>query len=275
MSPLSRTLGLRLQRRLVMRCRREVPLEGAAQLPSAAGLLDALLGSTIDRLARYHHTLAGPISHFGNLRFEFVLSGFASTASCVNSRLLTAYRFILHRWFACSRGAADVQSAATLMILVGRPYMWEASAQIPALWPPPLPPSGPDDPPEPPPSPMAAGDSDGSPNSADSSCGGAAGGFSSGRGSGSGSGAIAVAGAGAAGATVARDVQYPALGWSYAYIELLQRHQLHSVAMRVAHLAQCEEMVSMNQVGPHSKDGRCRRRRRRRHRRHRRRCCCQ
>ena len=42
--------------------------------------------------------------------------------------------------------------------------------------------------------------------------------------------------------------RYPALGWSYAYIELLQRHQLHTVAMRVAHLAQCKEMVSMNQV---------------------------
>jgi hypothetical protein len=38
------------------------------------------------------------------------------------------------------------------------------------------------------------------------------------------------------------------MGWCHAYVELLQRHRLHELAMVVAHLSDCAQVQALNQV---------------------------
>lgn len=124
-------------------------------------------------------------------------------------------------------GEADVQSAATLLLVVGRPYMWEASAAIYDLWPPSEQRS--DDapsfsakgePPVPPPAPQPT----------------AAWPQRTGR-----------------HAAKAQPKEWKALLWSHAYVELLQRHRLHTLAIRVAHLSDCDVIQKLNKERVHVK----------------------
>lgn len=129
----------------------------------------------------------------------------------------------LATWFAERRGEADLQSAVTLLLLVGRPYMWSASDAIPDMWPP-------HDPSE----------------------------FSHGA-------EKAVGPAPPQPGQVWRQSnrtqaeqqgkaqQSPALTWCHAYVELLQRHKLDTLAIRVSHLSQCGAIQKLNQERVHFK----------------------
>jgi hypothetical protein len=131
----------------------------------------------------------------------------------------------LATWFAERRGEADLQSAVTLLLLVGRPYMWGAADAIVDLWPP-------HDPSE---------DSHG----AEQTVGPAPPHQSqvwrqSNRAQADQRGNL-------------QQQQPRALTWCHAYIELLQRHRLDTLAIRVSHLSQCGAIQKLNQERVHFK----------------------
>ena len=130
----------------------------------------------------------------------------------------------LATWFAERRGEADLQSAVTLLLLVGRPYMWSAADAIVDLWPP-------HDPSE---DSQGTEETVGPPPPHQSQVW-----RQSNR---------------AQAEQQDKVQQQPrALIWCHAYIELLQRHKLDTLAIRVAHLSQCGVIQKLNQERVHFK----------------------
>lgn len=127
-------------------------------------------------------------------------------------------------WFAERRGEADLQSAVTLLLLVGRPYMWDASDAIADLWPPHNPSEEPQGAEE------TVGPSPPHPSQLQQ---------------------LQQSRTGNVGVRSRRTPR--ALIWTHAYIELLQRHKLDILSIRVAHLSQCSAIQKLNQEQVHFK----------------------
>lgn len=136
----------------------------------------------------------------------------------------------LASWFATRRGEADVQSAVTLLLLVGRPYMWEAVTAIHDLWPPHNPAE--DDKAGGPPHPSSFQrlGSSSREKTAEAWTGRS---FSARKEKDNASQQQKQAGR--------------ALIWCHAYVEILQRHKLDTLAIRVGHLSQCTAIQKVNQ----------------------------
>ena len=144
----------------------------------------------------------GPVrfhSHYCNLRITVNLIVISEPWRGLLDGMLGGHVAKLSKWFACERGDADVQSAVTLLLLFGRPHMWEPRDGMIDNWPQP-PPLGHS---------HRQGEMQRDLSSESPSRG---------------------HGTKPAGSS-------PVEAWSHAYIELLQRHKLFAVATRVAHVS--------------------------------------
>jgi hypothetical protein len=155
----------------------------------------------------------------------------------------------LASWFAERRGEADLQSAVTLLLLVGRPFMWGAFDAIADLWPPYDPAE------EAQAADQAGGPSPPHPSQLKQLQGKT--GYKTGSGRPRpryGSSSASTKGAEAHQQQEQRRPQQSrALTWCHAYIELLQRHKLDTVAILVSHLSQCIPIQKLNQDRVHFK----------------------